>query len=395
MRLVSPALRRRWLLPLCMFTSTFAWSFVFVSLPFHIQRVSTVDSAATLRWTGWILGVSSLVTVATSPLWGRLAERFNPKTLYVWIELLQGAGFFVMALARTLPELFLSRLLLGVMGAASTFAFIIAGSRGGDVRRAISEIQSAMTVAGVIGPLAGALVAARIGFRPSFVAGGILLCGCAVLVWRMVDRPERAAGLAARAGSVPPGEIATVCLLVLAGSVHVFFLTAILPQVLLGLGVPSSETLHAAGLVIFVSGLAAALGSLAAPRLAELVGDRRAVLWLLAASSLLLAGHALAPEVWSFGALRFVQVLAIAPVFPLSVAAIAQRASGRVIGIVNSSRIAAAFIGPVAATTLLSWLSPAGVYLILGASGLAVVPLLARAGQRAAAAAARAEVAVR
>lgn len=35
----------------------------FVSLPFHIQRISTTDPAATLRWTGWILGITSLVTV--------------------------------------------------------------------------------------------------------------------------------------------------------------------------------------------------------------------------------------------------------------------------------------------------------------------------------------------
>jgi len=38
-----------------MFFSTFAWSFVYVSLPFHIQAMSPGDAATTLRWTGWIL----------------------------------------------------------------------------------------------------------------------------------------------------------------------------------------------------------------------------------------------------------------------------------------------------------------------------------------------------
>ena len=47
------------LLPVTMFFGSFAWSFVFVSLPFHIQRVSTLEPAATLRWTGWIVGISS------------------------------------------------------------------------------------------------------------------------------------------------------------------------------------------------------------------------------------------------------------------------------------------------------------------------------------------------
>src|SRR3989442_3459119 len=110
-----------------MFFGTFAWSFVYVSLPFHIQTISTVDAGATLRWTGWILGISPLVTVVTAPIWGHYAERGNPKAMYVTVEMLQGLTFFGMALAQTLSELFLSRLVLGIMGGASTFAFIMAG----------------------------------------------------------------------------------------------------------------------------------------------------------------------------------------------------------------------------------------------------------------------------
>jgi AAHS family benzoate transporter-like MFS transporter len=128
-----------------------------------------------------------------------------------------------------------------------------------------------------------------------------------------------------------------------------------------------------------VTGLAAAVGSLVAPRLGELVGDLRAIGCFLAVSSLLLAAQALAPEVWTFGALRFLQVLCIAPIFPLSVAAIAQRSSGTAIGFVNSSRIGAAFLGPVVATTVLTMAPVWTVYVLLAGFGLAVVPLLRRA----------------
>ncbi|HLF48568.1 MAG TPA: hypothetical protein VJA45_04280 [Methylomirabilota bacterium] len=47
------------------------------------------------------------------------------------------------------------------------------------------------------------------------------------------------------------------------------------------------------------------------------------------------------------------------------------------IGIVNSSRIAAAFLGPVIATTRLAWMPPGAVYLVPAGMGLLVVPLLA------------------
>ncbi len=183
-------------LPLALFFGTFAWSFVYVSLPFYIQRMSTVDPVSTLMWTGWILGISPLVTVVTTPIWGRLAGKGNPKTFYVVVEILQGFGFVGMAMARSLLELFLARLLLGTMGAASTFAFIMVGrSRDQDVRRGVSAIQSAMTVGQILGPLAGAVAAARIGFVRSFLLGGAILWGCVGLVQWGVPRPRLSAAV--------------------------------------------------------------------------------------------------------------------------------------------------------------------------------------------------------
>lgn len=373
------ALAPRRTLPLALFFATSAWSFVYVSLPFYVQQISTADPVSTLRWTGWILGISPLVTVVTGPIWGRLAEKGNPKTFYVAVEVLQGFGFVGMALARTLPELFFARLLLGAMGAASTFAFMMAGrSRDENVRREVSAIQSAMTVGQILGPLAGAVAAARIGFVPSFLLGGAILWGCAGLVQWGVPRPELPPPSDGAGRRSSWREVATVCLLVLVGSVQVFFLTAVLPEVLPPLGVESSQTLEVGGLIIFASGVAAALGSLAAPRLADLIGERRTIVSFLAFSSGLLALLGLARDAWSFGVMRFVQVLCVAPVFPLAVARIAQRAGGEAIGLVNSSRIGASFVGSVVATTLLTWTAPPFLYALVALPGLACLPLVGR-----------------
>ena len=101
-----------------MFFGSFAWSFVFVSLPFHIQRVSTLDPSA---------GITSLVTVLTALIWGRDAARGNPKACCA-------------------------------MGAASTLGFIMVGRgvEGGAVRRRVAALQSSMTVGQVMRPLCGA-----------------------------------------------------------------------------------------------------------------------------------------------------------------------------------------------------------------------------------------------
>jgi len=368
-----------------MFLGTFAWSFVYVSLPFYIQAMSPFDATATLRWTGWILGISPLITMVTAPISGRLVHGRDPKHGFVLVQGLQGLGFLFMALARTLPEMFFARALLGLMGAVSTFAFIMAGRSRTDVRREVAAIQSSMTLGQVLGPPVGAVTASRLGFRLSFIMAGLMLWACSLVVgWGV---PAAAAGevASARRGRTSVREITLASLLVLAASTQVFFLTAILPQVLPRLGIDPGSTLEVGGLILFASGIATALGSMATPRLADLVGERRAVPWALAVSSLFLVLLALAGNVWTFSAARLLQMLCIAPVFPLSVAAIAQRASGQAIGFVNSARIGASFLGPVLATMLLTWASPAAVYLVLAALGIGLVPLVMRlaAGPRA------------
>jgi MFS family permease len=361
-----------------MFFGSFAWSFVFVSLPFHIQRVSPLDATSTLRWTGWIVGITSLVTVLTSPIWGRYAARGNPKACYVAVEALQGLGFFVMALARTLPELFFARLVLGAMGAASTLGFIMVGrdAEGAEVRRRVAALQSSMTVGQVVGPLFGAIAAARLGIRGSFVLGGTILIGCAALVHWAVPRPPDARQAGAAARPVRPREVAVVTLIVLGGSIQVFYFTSILPHVLPGLGVGAERTLEVGGILIFISGVAAALGALAVPRLGELFPEPRLIGGLLVASSISVAALALVGSVWAYGGLRFLQVLSIAPVFPLIVSRVVQHAGGSAIGVINAARIGAGFIGPVAATSLLAWTSPALVYCLLASVGLACAPLI-------------------
>jgi DHA1 family multidrug resistance protein-like MFS transporter len=372
------------ILPLAMFFGSFAWSFVYISLPFHIERISTWDAAATLQWTGWILGITPLATVATAPLWGRWAERGSPKTLYVIVQIAQGVAFLGTAAARTLGELFACRLVLGVTGAASTFAFVSAG-RSADprvVRREVAAIQSGMTIGQVIGPLVGAIAAARLGFRASFVVGAAILFGCGALVRWGVPEPADAAAPRARVAPVPWRDVFAVAGIVLGGSTQIFFLTSILPRVLPDLGVADDRTLETGGLVIFASAVAATLGSVLAARLGELVPERRLIPALLVLSSLFTLALAPARSVWVYGALRFLQVACVAPVFPLAVARIAASAGGTAIGIVNSARIGAAFLGPVLATTLLAWTAPAALYAALALVGLACVPLARMGGPR-------------
>ena len=364
-------------LTLSMFLGSFAWSFAFISLPFYIQSISSYDPATTLRWAGWILGISSLVTVLTSPAWGRVGERGNPRTQYLLVQVFQGVAFMGMAIAHTLPQLFVARLILGAMGAGSTLAFIIAGRRSDpvQVRREVAAAQLAMTLGQVLGPLGGAMAAARVGFRPAFVLGGIILLGSAAFVHWGVRLPAHLERPRLEAPRVRMLDLVTPVALVLAVSNQLFFLTAVLPQVLPGLGVAPERVVEVAGLLVFVSAVAAGLGALATPRLAALLPEGALVATLLVSSGLLMGAMALPHSAWGYAVVRFLQVLCAAPIFPLVVARTAQHGSGGAIGVINSARISGSFIGPVLATSILSVSSPAVLYVTLGLACLACVPL--------------------
>jgi DHA1 family multidrug resistance protein-like MFS transporter len=367
-------------LTVSMFLGSFSWGFAFISLPFYVQAISTADPAATLRWTGWIMGISSLVTVLTGPAWGRVGARGDPRRYYVLIQLFQGLGFVAMAAAHTVGQLFVARFVLGFMGAASTLAFILVGREPEPeaVRRGVAAVQLAMTVGQVLGPLGGALAATRVGFQGSFVVGGVILLGSAAFVHWGVRLPpgfERPRAVASRGR---PAELVPAVLLVLAVSNQLFFLPSVLPQVLPGLGVSAGRVVEVGGLVIFASAAAAGLGALLTPRLAALFPERTLMAVLLVASGLLMAAMALPREALGYTVVRFLQVLCAAPIFPLVVARTAQHGSGGAIGVINSARIGGSFVGPVLATSILSVSSPAVLYVVLGLAGMACVPLARR-----------------
>jgi MFS family permease len=362
-----------------MFLTSFAWALVYVALPFHIEGITMVGPAATLAWTGWILGITSLTAVVSGPVWSRFADRGDPKAACVWVYSLQGVGFLATGLARSLAELFLARFVLGAVGSASTFAFIIASraTQPGEMRRRLATVQSAIMIGQVLGPLPGAIAAARLGFRLTFFLSGLLLASCgALLQWGMPPPPGPPA-TAAAGRRIPVREVTIAAALVLLASAQETFLAAVLPRILPGLGVPAGRTIEAAGLLVFASGAAAAVGGLAAPYVAEQVSERRVLGLLLGGSSagLLLLGTA--GSLWSFAVVRVLQSLAIAPLFPLVVARVA-RHGANAIGIVNAARVGSGFVGPLVATSVLAAGPPALLYMVLGAGGLAAVLLLRR-----------------
>jgi MFS family permease len=363
------------------FLVSFTWSSVYFGIPFYVERISRLDPPATVAWTGWILGITSLVSVASGPLWARHAAHSDSRRACVVVQVLQAMGFLVAAFADSLLELFAARFLLGAVGATSTLAFILAGQQRdpAERRRQVAWIQSANTAGQVVAPLIGAVAAARLGFRLSFALGALVLGVCAALVQWGVEPPS-AAGPAptARRRRPPAPLLVLTSVVVLVGACHDAFLAAILPRVLPGLGVAPSGLVESAGMLVFFSGVAAAIGGLAAPRLAAEIPPRRLLPMLLAASSASLIALAATGSLALYCVLRTLQALCLAPIFPLVVIWMGRHGGGEAIGVLNAARAGGNFLGPVIATSVLAWGPPALVYFLLAAAGLAAAPLTRR-----------------
>jgi MFS family permease len=362
------------------FMGSLAWSFVFVALPFQVERLSTSGPAGTLAWTGWILGIPSLAAVVSGPLWARYGERTDPKQACVLVQTLQSLGFLATALARSVIELFIARLLLGAVGSFSTLAFVIAGREadGTIMRRRLATIQSALVLGTLVGPLPGALAAARLGFRLTYFVGALVLVASASLLQWGMSSPPPVPREAAAVRRMPIRDVALAAALILLASSQETFLVAVLPSVLPALGVGADDLVEATGLLIFVTGLAAALGGLAAPTLAEQISERRLLTGLLVVSSVALVLFGTTRSLGAFVTLRGMQSLAIAPFFPLMVAQVARRAGGSTIGIINAARVGSGFVGPLVATSVLATGSPGLLYVTFGAMGIGAALLLRR-----------------
>jgi DHA1 family multidrug resistance protein-like MFS transporter len=293
---------------------------------------------------------------------------------------MQGLGFVATAMAHSVIQLFGARLLLGTVGSFSTLAFVIAGRETDAVvmRRRLGAIQSALVVGTLVGPLPGAVAAARLGFRLTYLIGAlVLVISASLLQWGMPSPPPVSREAAERR-RMPTHTMATIAALVLVASSQETFLAAVLPSILPGLGVGLDDVVEAGGLLIFVAGVAAAAGGIAAPVLAEQISERRLLMGLLVASSVTLVALGVTRSFWAFTVLRGLQCLAIAPFFPLVVAQVARRADAQAIGVINAARVGSGFVGPLVATTVLVTGSPALLYFTLGTAGLATALLLRR-----------------
>ena len=198
------------------FTAILGFSFAFPFLPLFLHRELHIPNGPGLSfWTGIAASATGFSLALTSPIWGRLADRYGRKPMLVRAMIGGGVSVGLMGLSQSALQLTVLR---GIQGASSgtvaaATALVATETPAQHLAWGLGILSSSISLGSAVGPAAGGLATNLIGLRAIFLAGGALLVLAAIPVLFLVrESPRRVARTAtppamevlrlARAGTV-------------------------------------------------------------------------------------------------------------------------------------------------------------------------------------------------
>ncbi|MDQ3443331.1 MAG: MFS transporter [Chloroflexota bacterium] len=180
-------------LTLVVISVRFASSAVQPIMPLFVEELAGNLTSASSSLAGVTLGVLGVTSAISSVYFGRLGDRKGHRAILLWCMLGSGLVYLPMALSQHPWHLIALQAVFGVFAGGTIPAAnaMIATVTDPQRRGAIFGLMaSAAAIGGFIGPLAGAGLAASIGFRATFVfCGVVLLATVAVVLW--TERHQR------------------------------------------------------------------------------------------------------------------------------------------------------------------------------------------------------------
>ena len=133
---------------------------------------------------GWLFGAQMLTTIAARPLFGRVSDRTDRRLMIVLGLIVCALATPALTLATTFQTLLLVSATYGAglaITTSSTAALITDLSDRGRYGAAHGLFGAIFDIGDAIGPIAGGIVAARLGYALTFQAAGALVIALAIL----------------------------------------------------------------------------------------------------------------------------------------------------------------------------------------------------------------------
>lgn len=305
--------------------SIVGFSFNLPFIPFFIRELGITEERLVPYWAGILAASASLVMAFFSPLWGWIADRYGRKPMVVRAMLSGAVITFVMGLTTNIWQLLGLRMISGALvGTISASIALISTTVPRErLGFALGLMQVAVFLGMTVGPWVGGLLAATIGYRHTFMAGGVILLVGGILVLAGArERFSRPAESALQKGdslisllrySGFPAMLATFFLF----NCSVHFVMPILPLFIETFCLPGvSEAASTTGMLLAVSGGTSALAAGGIGYLSDRMGYRPILTTSLILVTICLMSHGLAQSITHLVWLRILYGLAVGGILP-------------------------------------------------------------------------------
>ena len=361
------------------FVSTLGEFLVVALLPFYAERYG-----ATPLEVGALVSAFALASMATAPLWGRLADRRGRRPALLLGLVVSAAGYLLFGLAQSLELLLLARLVHGVGGGTVpvVFAYIADSVTGERRAEGIGWVTAVTSSAAMIGPAVGGLAGQLHPAGAGAVAAAFSLAAAVFARFWLPESRQRGEGeqaeetrysILAAVGRVAGQPLRPLNLLIwiyAAGQIGMAGMTAII-GLYLGrrFGVDESNI----GLFFFyLGGLSIAFRVFVLGPAVRRFGEVNVLRAGAVSFGVGLIAVPFATGLWTLGAAIFLVPLGTSLLFPCTTSQVSKRAPGsgvvgQVLGVQqaygNGSKIAA----PLVAGYMVQAVSPEAPFIAIGA----------------------------
>jgi DHA1 family multidrug resistance protein-like MFS transporter len=367
-------------------------------LPMYIQSLGVTERAEVALWSGVISGSAALTMAVLAPIWGVLADRYGRKLMLVRSMLGGAAVIGAMGFVSDVWQLEAIRLVQGAVtgSQAAAAALVAASAPSNQVGFALGLVSTAVQVGNTVGPAVGGLAVGSLGFRGSFVLGGLMLLVGGLMAVFWVDEPTPLIRSATTRSSVEGVWTRTLQplawpgfrgLLILQLGTQFCFSASVnlLPIYLQDMQRPTWLSAElASGLSITLTAITAALSMPFLGPWTDQRGPRGLLILSLVGSALVLAIQALVPTVGLFLALRAVLGIWLAGVTAtlsvLTKLSAPLGSEGAAYGAAGSAQGLGWGLGPILGSAVVALGGIPALYLVTAAMMFALAPLATSRG---------------
>ncbi|KYH31859.1 MFS transporter [Neomoorella mulderi] len=330
-------------------------------LPFYIAELGITGAGELSRWSGFLLGITSLFTGLLSPFWGHLSDRYGRKPMLIRSAASIALFTFCTSLATNIYQVLIFRILQGSFSGFSPAAMSLIATSVPEnyLGYSLGLLQAGQVLGFLLGPLLGGILSDFLPYRRVLQLGSLMAVMATLLAsYAIHERFEPRQPKENREATTSsffswPSYIWVMFTVIFLSQFATRGVEPLLPLYVRTL-VGSSTALNTfSGVAVAVQGISSVLGAALAGRLAPRAGYKRLLILNLLCAALFYLPQGMTMNIWLLMSLRFIQGFFLGGLLPLTNSLIGlltpAEKRGSVYGLTSSAFFFGNFSGPLVA----------------------------------------------